>query len=681
MDLIDLKIPAKKISQLQNAGITKMEDLVYYYPKKYIDRTCYTNLLPEGESIFLFHCTSVHAHFYSKSVIEAIGVVAGKQIPVHILWFNQQFLQTEIEATKGKQVLVAGVAIFKEAEPQFKKPARYEVQSPAIYSPECSDALRIYPSYKKVPGMADEYLQNVITTARQLVGPLEETVPEEILSKQGLISHTDMVEALHEPQDATQLEAALRRRQFDDLLYFAFRMELENRRLPAGSVYNLLSLAEMNKARGSLPYALTEDQQNALSSAIAHIRTGKRLNALLQGDVGCGKTIVAMLLMIAFASNGYQAALMAPTTILAKQHYDDLYKLCSCLNIPIAYIGGGVGAKEQRELEAGLADGSIRLVVGTQALILNKKYQFKNLAFVVEDEEHKYGVVQRTTLAEKAAGGTHVLTMSATPIPRSLAQTIYGDSLQLYTITQKPAGRKPVMTGIAPDANKAISFLRRNCGERGFQAYVVCPMITESDKVEGITTAEAAFADYQNALKDKNISVALVTGNTPQLQTKQTLQSFEEGAISVLVSTTIIEVGVNVPNANCIIIHNAERFGLAQLHQLRGRVGRGNSDAFCCLISGDPQNARLQTMVQTNDGFKIAQMDLQQRGAGDLLGVQQSGTEKLLSMAVEHPKEYQQAQKAARDILDNYPDECLLLQKAQEDLENQVGGEIIPGKS
>ena len=678
MELEQLHIPKKKIEQLQKAGFMQLEDLMYNFPKKYIDRTSFTGIKAEGESIFLFQCNSVHFHNYSKNLLEAIGTVAGRpDIPVHVLWFNQGFLHPMVQETKGKQVVIAGNVVYKEAEPLFKKPARYEVQSPAVYDCNVSEALRIYPVYKKVPKMADDYLIRTIRTACGILGAPEETLPESILDENDLMSHATMVAMLHDPQDSKMLDQAITRKRFDDLVYFALRLEIDRRRVPNGSIYNIQSLTEMNKIRDSLPYSLTEDQTAALTSAIEHIRTGRRLNALLQGDVGCGKTIVAMLLMIAFASNGYQAALMAPTQILAQQHYADLQKLCAALNIPMAYIGGGsLRKKEQLELEAGVANGKIRLVVGTQAL-LSPNYQFKNLALVVEDEEHKYGVMQRTALTEKVAGGTHVLTMSATPIPRSLAQTIYGESLQLYTITQKPAGRKPVRTGIAPNADKAIAFLRRSCGELKQQAYVVCPMITESDKVEGVASAEATFAYYKAALEPSNISVRLVTGQTPKALATETLEAFAAGMISVLVSTTVIEVGVNVPNANCIIIHNAERFGLAQLHQLRGRVGRGDSEAFCCLISAEQNNERLKAMISTTDGFEIAQMDLQQRGAGDFLGVQQSGTEKYLSLALQYPQEYKKAQEAAQAILDVHSEDCLLLEIARADMENQVGGEII----
>lgn len=651
-----------------------MEDLLYYFPKKYIDRTCCTGLCAQGESVFLFQCNTATLKNNKAMLIEAIGSVEGVPLPVYINWFNQVYLYKTILATKGKQVLVAGVVRYQQAD-AYGKPNRYEISSPVIYDEAGAAAQKIYATYKKIPGMAEDYLVRQIQAAAKLLGAPEETLPQDILDRYGLMPHASMVANLHQPTDKNMLEWALTRKRWDDLLYFALRIEMTARSVPNGSIYGLPSLGDMNKVRDSLPYRLTAGQEQVLNAAISHIRTGKRLNALLQGDVGCGKTIVAQLLMIAFAGNGYQAAMMAPTQILAKQHYEDLCALCEPLGIQVAFVGGGKLRKaEQERLERTIANGKAQLIVGTQAL-LSPNYIFKNLALVVEDEEHKYGVMQRAALTEKAAGGTHTLTMSATPIPRSLAQTIYGDGLQLYSIHEKPAGRKPVITGIAQNETKAISFLKTSCGVQGYQAYIVCPMISYSEKMEGVATAEQTYAKYKAALEPVGISVALVTGKTPKAEANQTLTAFAEGDISVLVSTTLIEVGVNVPNTNCIIIHNAERFGLAQLHQLRGRVGRGDKQSYCSLISTDMANERLQTMVQYNDGFMVAQMDLQQRGAGDFLGVQQSGTEKYLALALQYPEEYEQAQIAAKDILDR-GESCLLLEKAVADQEEQKSGEI-----
>ena len=409
--LKEQKIPQTKISQLKKAGIEQLEDLMYYYPKKYIDRSSFTGIQPDGESIFLFQCDSVHMHNNRAMLVEAIGTLAGSAMQVRILWFNQSFLYSTVESTIGQLVLVAGIVKYMPAEPMFNKPERLEVAAPAVYDPAGADALKIYPSYKKVPGMAEDYLVKLIRIACDILGPAEETIPDAIISRHGLMSHADMVMNLHDPANPNALNEALRRKRWDDLLYFALRIEMNNRKVPRGSVYNLTSLSEMNKVRDALPFQLTDDQAKALAGAIDYIRTGRRLNALVQGDVGCGKTIVALLLMIAFATNGYQAVLMAPTQILARQHYEKLCQICDPLNIPVAFVGGGkLRKKEQDALEANLANGEYRLVVGTQAL-LEGKYQFRNLALVVEDEEHKYGVLQRAALTEKAAGGTHTVTI------------------------------------------------------------------------------------------------------------------------------------------------------------------------------------------------------------------------------------------------------------------------------
>lgn len=676
MELEKLNIPAKKIKQLQKAGIEQVEDLRYYFPKKHIDRSTYTGIRFDGESVFQFKCNSVNIRNGKMMLIEAIGTLNGSNTPVHILWFNQPYLHGEIEATKGQIVTVAGNVKYMPTEPLFKKTDRYEVSSPTVYALSGADALRIYPVYKKVPGMTDDYLQRVLRTAQTLLPPAGETLPSDIIQQHGLLSHSEMIKGLHAPSDPVQLDRAITRRRWDEHVYFALRIERNNRNVPNGSVYGLPSLAEMNRVKNSLPFQLTNAQNAALMGAIDHIRSGKRLNALIQGDVGCGKTIVAQLLMLAFASNGYQAAMMAPTQLLAKQHYESFCKLCAPLNIPVAFIGGGkLPNAQQKALEKGLADGSIKLIVGTQAL-LSEKYKFNNLALVIEDEEHKYGVLQKKALTEKATGGTHTITMSATPIPLSLAQTIYADSLQLFTINEKPAGRKPVLTGICSNETKAIEFLKRNCGKHKYQAYVVCPMIAENKKVEGVASAEKTFERYYQALEPLGIPVALITSKTKKAEATSILAAFEEGRISVLVSTTIIEVGINVPNANTMIIHNAERFGLAQLHQLRGRVGRGTDNAYCSLISPDLNNPRLHAMVQHSDGFMIAQMDLQQRGAGDFLGVQQSGTERYLAQALQYPEEYRAAQNAAKRILD-HGYSCRILEQAIEDQELQKGGELM----
>lgn len=675
MDLSVLKIPEKKEKQLNKAGISSVDDLLYYYPRKYQDRTALTGLLLNGEeSTFLFHFDSIRYIGSRTPLIKAYGTECATGFPVEILWWNQSYLFERLQYDVKKTVLVSGMVTYVSGG--YNNGPHYEVNTPTVFDTGGEKALGLYPIYRKVPGMAAEYLQNCIDAAFRCRKTIPETVPPDILRANSLMGHDQMVQQLHYPVSAEQLEEAQRRKRWDDLLYFALRIELNQRRSALGSAYGLPLTRTMNTILANLPFQLTKDQMEAVMGPIATARTGRRINALIQGDVGCGKTIVASLLMIAFAENGHQAVLMAPTQLLASQHYESLKKLVVGYGIPVAFVSGQKLRKaEQKDLEEKLANGYYKLIVGTQALI-SSSYQFHSLALVIEDEEHKYGVMQREAMAKKAAGGTHTITMSATPIPRSLAQTLYGDGLQLYSIRTKPAGRQPVNTGMASSMEQLFRFLVHDIQKRGHQAYVVCPMVTSSEKVEGVTSVEETYELYRSTLEPHGIRVGMVTGKTKKTDAAQILQAFERNEISVLVSTTVIEVGINVPNATCIVIHNAERFGLAQLHQLRGRVGRGGGTSFCVLVSEDKHNPRLEAMCNHSDGFEIAEMDLKLRGAGDFLGTHQSGTERYLALALEYPEEYRQAQEAASNILDSNYD-CAILDTALRDQAENRGGEIV----
>lgn len=680
MELTALNIQEGKINQFNRAGIMTLEDLMAYYPAKYQDYSKLTKLHDGAESVFLFACERVKFINSRINVIKAMGKEVSTGTPVYILWFNQSFLYQGDPKNKGLKdyegdtVLVAGKTVFTQAD--GTGPDRYEVNSPALFDGAGMEALCIKPVYKKVPGMADAFLKNCIYDAGELLGAPAETLPEKILRDAGVVSHADMVAGLHWPMDADDLQAALTRKRWDDLLYFALRIDLSYRSAAIGSPFSLPLKRLTTTIQEGLPFRLTQDQATTLEEIHNWISAGKRINALIQGDVGCGKTIIALLLMVAFAENGYQAVLMAPTQILAQQHYEDLVKLVEPYGLKVAFVSGQRLRKaEQIALQDSIASGEVKLIVGTQAL-LSDTYQFDKLALVIEDEEHKYGVVQRQTLTEKAALGTHMITMSATPIPRSLAQTIYGDNLQLYSIHTKPAGRQPVRTGMMKTMQQLYAFLAKDITERGHQAYVVCPMIAPNEKVEGVATAEETFKDYKKALGSKGISIGLVTGKTKKEEAAQIRQDFKDNKISVLVSTTVIEVGINVPNATCIVIHNAERFGLAQLHQLRGRVGRGAGESWCVLVSEEKDNPRLAAMCKYTDGFDIAEMDLSLRGAGDLLGVQQSGSERFLALALQYNEEYKKAQAVAKWMLDTNA-QCPLLDKVLADHRENVGGEMV----
>lgn len=664
MELDKIGVTSRKAQQFISAGINDIMDLVAYWPRKYNDRSNATGIMSkEQESVFIMHVTDAKLHYYTKTVVQACGVIVDTGESVRVTWFNQDYIYHTINKCEGRDVLVCGKVSYNDGEGRY--PAYYQVMAPQVFTKDITEGLRIYPVYKKIKGMSDEYLQGCIASALEAC-EFSETIPQWVLNEQGLMSRDTMVRELHRPTSGDSLAAAMRRKTWEDLLYFALRVELDRRHMAVGSPFNLPNIRLMRKVQNALPFELTEDQSSAIEECIREVRSGHRLNALIQGDVGCGKTIVAVLLMTAFAENGLQAVLMAPTQLLAKQHYEYLKTLLEPHGLSVVFVSGKrLKAKEQRALEAGLQNGAHQIIVGTQAL-LSENYQFKSLAIIIEDEEHKYGVLQRKKLADKAAQGTHTIKMSATPIPRTLAQIIYGENLRLFCIRTKPSGRKPIATGIAKSEPDVFRFIDHEVNKKNHQVYVVCPMITANAKMEGIASAEEIFEKYKRVLGEQGIKIALVTGKTKKAEAEEILEQFARNEISVLISTTVIEVGINVPNASTIIIQNAERFGLAQLHQLRGRVGRGDAPGVCVLVSEERQNERLKALCDYSDGFKIAEMDLQQRGAGELIGYQQSGSEYYLSLALLYPDEYKAAQKAAAKILDS-AEECPALDKAYDD--------------
>ena len=663
MQLTDIGITERKAQQFIKADIPDADALIRFWPRKYNDRTQMTGLRPDEkiESIFVMRVAIVNRNYFTKTIVEAIGYEVNSNRKIKVVWFNQGYIYDRIKAFTKQDVLVCGKVITIPATDTY---AEYlQVVAPTVFMRNSTDELKIYPVYRKIKGMSEEYLQKCIEQAVNASYPIPDPLPASLRRRLNLISYEHMVKELHWPTSVNELESALMRKRFDDLLYFAARVELNHRHTAMGSAFSLPMIRIMRTIREKLPFELTQDQSNAIEECIKNIRAGKRLNALVQGDVGCGKTIIAVLLMIAFAENGYQAALMAPTQILAKQHYDYLKSLAEPYGLKVAFISGKkLRANEQRQLESDLKHGKYQLVVGTQALLSNT-YQFKNLAFIVEDEEHKYGVLQRKQLVDKAAQGTHIMTMSATPIPRTLAQVIHGEAMQLYSIKSKPAGRQPVQTGIALSMEKVFSYILHEVNARDHQIYVVCPMIEANEKMENIASANDVFEQYKKELEQYGVRVALVTGKTKKIEAEEIIAQYAHHEYDVLVSTTVIEVGVNVPNATGIIIHNAERFGLAQLHQLRGRVGRGAARGACVLVSEERDNERLNALCETTDGFRIAEMDLTLRGAGDLIGLQQSGNEKYLSMALTYPKEYEAAQKAAGELLDS-GEPCSIIDQA-----------------
>jgi ATP-dependent DNA helicase RecG len=462
----------------------------------------------------------------------------------------------------------------------------------------------------------------------QAYSRISESLPDYLLQAYRFLPKRDAVRQAHYPQSQAQLDQALARLKFEELLYLQLRQQrIRTRREAAfpGQVFD--KVPTLNRFyKELLPFDLTDAQKRVIREIYTDMRSGRQMNRLLQGDVGSGKTIVAFICMLMALDNGAQACLMAPTEILADQHYQGLKEFADLLGIQIGKLTGSTPKKERNRLDEALQNGSMGILVGTHAL-LEDRVDFQNLGLCVIDEQHRFGVAQRAKLWQKqSAAYPHVLVMTATPIPRTLAMTVYGD-LHVSVIDELPKGRKPIETLHKYDSNRLWiwGFIRKQI-ELGRQAYIVYPLVEESEKLDyknledGYESVMRAFPDY---------AVSIVHGRMKPKDKDYEMQRFVKNETQIMVATTVIEVGVNVPNASVMVIENAERFGLAQLHQLRGRVGRGAEQSYCLLVTTQKLSkdgrTRIDTMVRTNNGFEIADVDLQLRGPGDLMGTQQSG--------------------------------------------------------
>jgi ATP-dependent DNA helicase RecG len=490
-------------------------------------------------------------------------------------------------------------------------------------------------------------------------GKIRETLPQDILSSNNFLSKSDAIVAIHFPNSTEVLHEAQRRLKFEEFFFIQLRMlkmKIVRQNKFKGRVFSDTSLVTAFY-KNHLPFPLTDAQKRVIKEIYQDLRSGKQMNRLLQGDVGSGKTIVAFICMLLALQGDAQSALMAPTEILAQQHFANLRKHAEKMRIPIALLTGSTRKSERKQIHEGLRSGALKILIGTHAL-LEEEVKFKQLGLAVVDEQHRFGVAQRSKLWQKNQDiYPHVLVMTATPIPRTLAMTLYGD-LDISVIDQLPAGRKPIKTVHRYDAHRlqVNGFIKEQIAA-GRQIYFVYPLIDESEKLDlkhlmdGYESVTRAFPD---------VAVSIVHGKMKPEAKEYEMQRFKKGETKIMVATTVIEVGVDVPNASVMIIENAERFGLSQLHQLRGRVGRGAEQSYCILMTGpklgQDSKTRIETMVRTNNGFEISETDLQLRGPGDLMGTQQSGALDLLIANLGTDSAIlQHARNEAQRILDDDP--------------------------
>lgn len=496
--------------------------------------------------------------------------------------------------------------------------------------------LSLVPVYPLTEGMRRKKLENkfLVTAAQNAVNSslydIPENLPQAILAKYKFISRKDAVKELHFPQNLARLEEAKRRLKFEELFYLQLRHLLLKgfrNRTYKGLVFDKVGNYFHDFYDNHLPFELTGAQKRVLKEIRNDFKTGQQCNRLIQGDVGSGKTMVAMLSMLIAIDNGFQACMMAPTEILANQHYDGLRDWVETLGLRMELLTGSTTKKKREQLLIDLAEGNIHILVGTHALI-EQDVQYKQLGLVVIDEQHRFGVAQRAKLWKKGHVLPHILVMTATPIPRTLAMTVYGD-LDVSVIDEMPAGRKPIVTVHRQESMRpAIMEFLKNEIAKGRQIYYVFPLIEDSEKLD-LNSLMSGYDMVSTYLPPPQFKYSIVHGKLKAAEKDAAMNLFKNHQTDILIATTVIEVGVNVPNASVMVIENAERFGLAQLHQLRGRVGRGNEQSYCVLITkpglGENGYKRISTMVNTNDGFEIAKVDLELRGPGELDGTKQSG--------------------------------------------------------
>ncbi|MFZ4263185.1 ATP-dependent DNA helicase RecG [Sphingobacterium sp. HJSM2_6] len=625
----------------QKADVLKKElliftigDLLTHYPFRYIDRT-------QFHKIRQLHSDMLSAQVMGRLIsLQEVGEKRARRIigqfkdetgVVELVWFQSlTWLKKSLQV--GAVYIIYGKPTEFNGSISITHPEMELYQSQEKKTGNLS-MQPVYSSTEKLKkfNLDSKGIQKLVQTAFETVfRTIPETLPDYLMQKHQLISYPNALLTIHFPKNEQQLKDAIRRLKFEELFFIQLRL-LNNKQLNTkkykGHIFKQVGEKFNHFYSQKLPFPLTNAQKRVVKEIRIDCQTGAQMNRLVQGDVGSGKTVVALMSMLLAIDNGFQACMMAPTEILARQHYLGITSLLGEDFCNIKLLTGSTGAKARKVIHQELEDGRLDILIGTHALIEDKVI-FKNIGFVVIDEQHRFGVEQRAKLWRKNTIPPHMLVMTATPIPRTLAMTMYGD-LDISVIDELPAGRKPIKTihFFENQRLRVFGFMREEIA-KGRQVYIVYPLIKESEKMD-LLYLEAGLEGLLREFPLPNYKISIVHGKMPVKDKDFEMQRFVKGETQIMVATTVIEVGVNVPNASVMVIENAERFGLSQLHQLRGRVGRGAEQSFCILMSGQKLSkegrTRLETMVRTNDGFEIAEVDLELRGPGDLSGTQQSG--------------------------------------------------------
>lgn len=628
--MIDLKqnvqyikgVGPNRVKLLNLLGIYTIEDLISYYPRAYQDRSKIKKIeeLQEGEEALIEAVTlsGVSTFKLRRNMSVSKVQVQDDTGRCLITWFNQDYIKSTIHANEK----------YKFYGKVTKKIGQTEMTSPVFDKEgENKNTGKIIPVYPTTKKLSENAIRQAIENALMLVeNKLEDNLPEYIKKEYKLENLETAVKQIHFPIDFNSLTEARKRLVFEELLTFQLALlSLKNQYDNEIRGIKYSKQVKMSDVINTLPFKLTKAQLKVLEEIDQDMESDKPMNRLLQGDVGSGKTVVAMISAYKAVKSGYQVAVMAPTTILASQHIVNFNKILNQFGIKCELLVSSLTKKQKNIVLDKLKNGEIDIIIGTHAL-LQENVEFKNLGLVVTDEQHRFGVKQRSIIAGKG-NNPDILVMTATPIPRTLAIIVYGD-LDISVIDELPPNRKKIDTVAVKEnmSDRIISFIKKNVDE-GRQAYIVCPFVDENEEMEDVKSVEKLAESYKDEIF-KDYKVEILHGKMKPKEKDKIMQDFKENKISILISTTVIEVGVDVPNANIMVIENAERFGLAQLHQLRGRVGRGEYKSYCILkynSNSGRVRERMKIMTETEDGFKIAEKDLELRGAGEFFGTRQHG--------------------------------------------------------
>lgn len=615
-------IGAKTKQTFEKAGIETLEDLIHYYPREYERYEAPVPVMELKEGMYAAVSGRLLAPLqtrYVRGLSITSGLFGDGLENILVSWFNMPYL---------KNSLRSGVPYIFRGRIKAKGD-RLILEQPAVFKPEQYQAVigTMLPVYTLVKGMTNQMVTKAIRQVLEHQGLLTEHLPDAIRERYQIAEYNFSLEQIHFPKSEEGLREARKRLVFDEFFFFLLQLRgLKNARQKEQNQFEIREVPEPETLIQSLPYSLTGAQKRVWETIREELQQNTVMARLIQGDVGSGKTIVSILAMVMTAANGLQSALMVPTEVLARQHYASFQELMekNGFAFQAVLLTGSMTAKQKREAYAKIESGEASVIIGTHALI-QEKVNYHSLALVITDEQHRFGVRQREMLSEKGVF-PHTIVMSATPIPRTLAVILYGD-LDISVINEMPANRLPIKNCVVDVSyrKKAYEFIRKEV-ETGHQAYVICPMVEESEAMDAENVVE--YTEVLRTELPPAFCIEYLHGKMKPKEKNEIMERFLANEIQVLVSTTVIEVGVNVPNATVMMVENSERFGLAQLHQLRGRVGRGGAQSYCIFLhklDGKQIRERLDILCKSNDGFEIANRDMQLRGPGDLFGVRQSG--------------------------------------------------------